>query len=368
MTITRNFLSITGAALLLLSIAACSDSDGGNDPSPPPASAPTVLSTTPAGNAAGVDVAAPVGATFSAAMDPATLTATTFTLTSGDPAVAVAGAVTSSGSTGTFTPAAPLSADTSYTATLTTGVKGTNGLALAAAHQWTFSTGAVVAPGAVVQLGAAGGFAVLAKSGVSTVPTSAITGNVGVSPAAATTITGFALVLDATGVFSTSPQVTGQVFAADYTAPTPANLTAAVSDMELAFTDAAGRAAGTTELGAGNVGGMTLAAGVYQWGTGLQIPTSVTLDGSATDVWIFQVAQDLTVASAARVLLTGGAVASNVFWQVSGLVTIGTTAHVEGIVLGQTSVALATGATVNGRILAQTAVTLDGNTVVAPAP
>ncbi len=364
---SRNILSITGAALMLLSVAACSDSDGGSN-TPPPGTAPTVLSTTPAGNATGVDVAAPVGATFSAAMDPATLTAATFTLTSGDPATAVAGVVTSSGTTATFTPAAPLSADTTYRATITTGAKDAAGLALAADHQWTFSTGAIVGTGEVVALGAAGGFAILAKSGVSTVPTSAITGNVGVSPATATAITGFALVLDATGVFSTSPQVTGQVFAADYAAPTPANLTTAVSDMELAFTDAAGRAAGTTELGAGNVGGMTLAAGVYKWGTGLQIPTSVTLDGSATDVWIFQVAQDLTVANAAQVLLTGGAVASNVFWQVSGLVTVGTTAHVEGTVLGQTSVALATGATINGRILAQTAVTLDGNTVVAPAP
>ena len=146
-----------------------------------------------------------------------------------------------------------------------------------------------------VNLAAAGDYVILAKTGISTVPTSAVTGNLGVSPAAATFITGFSLTADATNVFSTSPQVTGKVYAADYAAPTPSNLTTAVGDMQLAFTDAAGRAPDVTELGAGNIGGMTLAPGVYKWGTGLLIPTDVTLDGSATDVWIFQIAQDLTM-------------------------------------------------------------------------
>ena len=120
-------------------------------------------------------------------------------------------------------------------------------------------------------------------------------------------------------MFSTSTQVTGKVYAADYAAPTPSNLTTAVGDMELAFTDAAGRAPDVTELGAGNIGGMTLAPGVYKWGTGLLIPTDVTLNGSATDVWIFQIAQDLTVAAARRSSSTGGALPKNVFWQVAGL-------------------------------------------------
>ena len=198
-------------------------------------------------------------------------------------------------------------------------------------------------------------------------PTSAVTGDLGVSPAAATFITGFSLTADATNVFSTSPQVTGKVYAADYASPTPANLTTAIGDMQLAFTDAAGRAPGVTELGAGNIGGMTLAPGVYKWGTGLLIPTDVTLTGSATDVWIFQIAQDLTMSSGTKILLAGGALAKNVFWQVAGLVDLGTTAHVEGIVLTQTSITLRTGASINGRLLAQTAVNIDGSTVVAPA-
>ena len=220
----------------------------------------------------------------------------------------------------------------------------------------------------VVALGAAGSFAILAKSGISTVPTSAIKGDLGVSPAAASYITGFSLTADGTNVFATSPQVTGKIYASDYAVPTPANLTAAISAMQLAFTDAAGRAPDVTELGAGNIGGKTLTHGVYKWGTGLLVPTDVTLTGSATDVFIFQIAQDLTVAAATKVVLAGGALPKNVFWQVSGAVSLGTTSHLEGVVLSQTAIVLGTGASINGRLLAQTAVSIDASVVVAPAP
>jgi len=222
-------------------------------------------------------------------------------------------------------------------------------------------------PALPLTLGVAGGYAILAKSGVSTVPTSAITGNLGVSPAAASFITGFSLTADSTNVFSTSPQVTGKVYAADNTPPTPSNLTTAVGDMLLAFTEAAGRAPGVTELGAGNIGGMTLTPGVYKWGTPVLVPIDLTLSGGATDVWIFQIAQDLIFSSGAKVVLAGGAQARNVFWQVAGLVDLGTTSHCEGVVLTQTSVTLRTGASVNGRLLAQTAINMDGSTVVEPA-
>ena len=224
-----------------------------------------------------------------------------------------------------------------------------------------------LAPGAV-NLGAAANYVVLAKSGISTVPTSVITGNLGVSPAAGTSITGFALTADATNLFATSAQVTGKIYAPTDASPTPANLGTAILDMQTAFTDAAGRAPTATELGAGNIGGMTLAAGVYKWGTGLLVPTNVALAGKATDVWIFQIAQNLTVSSGVKIVLTGGARAQNVFWQVSGLADVDTTAHLEGVVMCQTSIALHTGASINGRLLAQTAVTLDGNAVTQPAP
>lgn len=238
----------------------------------------------------------------------------------------------------------------------------------ATADSPVFAEAALSGSALPVRLGAAGGYAILAKTGVSTVPTSAITGNVGVSPAAASYVTGFALTMDATNVFAVSPQVTGKVYASDYAPPTPSNLTTAIGDMGLAFSDAAGRSASVTELGAGNIGGMTLAAGVYKWGTGLTIPTNVTLAGRATDVWIFQVAQDLTMSSATSVLLTGGASAKNVFWEVAGAADLGTTAHFEGVLLSQTSVTLRTGATVTGRLLAQTAVNIDGSVIIEPAP
>ena len=218
-----------------------------------------------------------------------------------------------------------------------------------------------------MDLGTAKNYAILAESGISTVPTAAITGNLGISPAAATFITGFSLIADSTNVFSTSPQVTGKVYAADYTVPTPSALTTAVADMQLAYTNAAGRAAGVTELGAGNIGGMNLTPGVYKWGTGLLIPTDITLTGTATDVWIFQVSQNLTMSSSTRILLAGGAQPKNIFWQVAGLVDLGTTAHFEGVILTQTSITLRTGASINGRLLAQTAVNLDSSSVVAPA-
>jgi hypothetical protein len=138
--------------------------------------------------------------------------------------------------------------------------------------------------------------------------------------------------------------------------------------MLTAYTDAAGRAPDYTELGAGNIGGMTLPPATYKWSTGVLIPTNVTLNGGPNDVWIFQVAQGYSQASAAQVILTGGALAKNVFWQVFGIVDIGTTAHMEGVVLAQTAITLRTGASANGRLLAQTAVTLDSNTVTQPAP
>jgi hypothetical protein len=188
----------------------------------------------------------------------------------------------------------------------------------------------------------------------------------GVSPNAASSITEFSLIDDSGGTFSTSSQVIGEVYASDYGSPTASNLTTAVLDMQAAFVEAGGRAPDVTELGEGNIGGLTLVPGVYKWGTGLLIPTDLTLTGNATDVWIFQVAGALTVSNGTRVELVGG-LPENVFWQVTEQVVLGTTAHFEGVVLGQTAIALMTGASINGRLLAQSAVTLDSSTVVAPA-
>src|SRR5665648_964786 len=217
-----------------------------------------------------------------------------------------------------------------------------------------------------VDLGLAGSYAILAKSGISSVPNSKVTGNIGVSPIAATFITGFSLTMDASNEFATSTQVTGKVYAAVYTPPTPANMTTAVSNMEAAYTDAAGRAADYTELYSGDISGKTLTAGVYKWGTDLMINTDVTLNGDANDVFIFQVGKGITQANGTRIILTGGVLAKNIFWQSAETVSIGTGAHFEGIILGMKNITLGTNSTMNGRLLAQTAVTLDQSTVVQP--
>ena len=220
-----------------------------------------------------------------------------------------------------------------------------------------------------VNLGTAGNFVILAKSAVSTTGTTAVVGDIGVSPAAASYLTGFSLIADSTNAFSTSSLVTGRIYAADSATPTPANMTTAISDMEIAFTDAAGRSnTDFTELHAGDISGQTLVPGLYKWGTGVLITSAgVTLEGGADDVWIFQIAQDLTVNNSAIVTLSPGAQAKNIFWQVSGQATLGTAADFKGILLSQTLISLNTGAKMTGRALAQTAVTLDATAMTQPA-
>eukprot|EP00918_Siedleckia_nematoides_P051127 GHVU01111917.1.p1 GENE.GHVU01111917.1~~GHVU01111917.1.p1 ORF type:complete len:161 (+),score=11.92 GHVU01111917.1:27-485(+) len=146
--------------------------------------------------------------------------------------------------------------------------------------------------------------------------------------------------------------------------PTNTNLTTAVENMITAYNDAAGRPTPDfLELGTGSIGGMTLDAGLYKWTNTLSMASDVTLSGSADDVWIFQVAGDMTMSSAVNITLTGGAQAKNIFWQVAGSVSLGTTSHFEGVILSMTGITMQTGATVNGRLLAQTAVILDSNAV-----
>lgn len=218
---------------------------------------------------------------------------------------------------------------------------------------------------APVNLRTAGRYVILSKAGISTTGVTSIVGDIGVSPIAATAITGFDLILSPTRRFSTSAEITGKVYASDYAAPTPARMSAAVADMETAYTDAEGRTLPDfTELYSGDLTGQTLTPGLYKWGTGVLVSAGgVTISGGPTDVWIFQIAQDLTVEAGAIVTLAGGASAANIFWQVAGETTLGTTARMKGIVLCATQIAMNTGARLVGRALAQTAVTLDANVI-----
>lgn len=327
-------------------------------------SPPIVNATDPLNNATGVATNKAVTLTFSKPMDPLTITTSTFMLKQGT--TAVAGTVSYSGNTAKFTSSALLSASLVYTATVTIGAKDLSGNALAANTVWSFTTGtSASAAQAVVNLGSSINYVILAKTAINNSPTSAITGDMGLSPAAESFITGFSLT-DATG-YATSPQVTGKIYAADQASPTPINLTTAVADMITAYNDAAGRPSPDfSELGTGNIGGQTLGAGLYKWTNTVTLPSDVTISGGANDVWIFQVAGDLTVSNAVNITLMGGALAKNIFWQVAGTVSVGTTSHFEGIILSKTGVTFKTGASMNGRALAQTAVILDSNAITKP--
>jgi len=218
---------------------------------------------------------------------------------------------------------------------------------------------------ATVNLGTAGDYAILTKAGVTSTGVTSVTGNVGTSPIAAIALTGFGLIMDSTTQFSTSSLVTGGIYAADYTSPTPSKMTTAISDMETAFTDAAGRLdPDHTELGAGNLQGKTLEAGLYKWGSNVHFTSSLTFNGTSTDVWILQIAQNLVVGTGAQVYLSGGAKWENIYWQVSEAALFGTTSHVEGVFLVKTAITFNTGSSLNGAALAQTAVTLDAATIV----
>ncbi|MRN52921.1 ice-binding family protein [Paenibacillus monticola] len=217
-----------------------------------------------------------------------------------------------------------------------------------------------------VELGLAGNFAILSEAGISTIPGSVITGDIGVSPIDATAITGFSMTLDGSNNFAKSVQVIGNIYAASYAAPTPNYLTTAINDLKTAYTDAAGRAINYSELYSGDLSGKTLTAGVYKWGTNVMINTDVTLHGDANSVFVFQVAGGISQASGTKVILTGGVLAKNIFWQSASTVALGTNAHFEGNVISMTNISLATGASINGRLLARTAVTLDQSTVTKP--
>ena len=332
----------------------------------PDTTPPTVLSNYPLDAATGEAVTAAISATFSEAMAPLTLTSATFSLKQG--AVVIPGAVTYFNNTATFSPESELALSTTYSATITAAATDLAGNALAEAYTWSFTTDATAPVGpAPVLLGAAGKYAILAKSAISNVPTSVVTGDIGLSPAAASYITGFSLTK--AGTKWTSPQVIGGVFAADNDPPTPIDLTTAVANMQTAYTDAAGRPTPTfLNLGDGAIGGLTLTPGLYKWTSTVTIPSDVTISGAPNDVWIFQIAGDLTMSSAKSMTLSGGAKAKNIVWQVAGFVDLGTLSHSEGIMLSQTAIKLGTGASINGRLLAQTAVNLAGATVTAPAP
>ncbi|PKL26238.1 MAG: hypothetical protein CVV46_15445 [Spirochaetae bacterium HGW-Spirochaetae-2] len=327
---------------------------------------PEVSSTFPSNVATGANINGTITATFADSVDSTTINDATFTISAGG--LDISGIVTYDGPNkkAIFAPSMNLGYSTEYTATLTTGVKNLESTAMTEANVWTFTTADAGIGPTPVNLRTAANYVMLAKNAISTIPNSVITGDVGISPAAETYMTGFSQT-DSTG-YATSTQVTGFLYAADMVSPTSSNLTTAVEDMLTAYGDAAGRITPDfSNLGAGEIGSLTLSPGLYNWTSSVTVGSNVTISGGANDTWIFQVTGDLSIGSDFDVILSGGAQAKNIVWQVSGTVTLEAGAHFEGIVLSQTAITLNTGASINGRLLAQSRIDLDQATVTNPA-
>jgi hypothetical protein len=310
---------------------------------------PTVISTDPANNATGVILNKIVTATFSVPMDPLTITGTTYTVKQG--LTSVTGTVSYTGTTASFTPFSSFLSGTIYTATITTGAKSVPGFALANNYVWTFSTGATVSP-LGVDLKTAGQFGILAGVGISNnAGFSEIHDmDVGISPGVRSSITGFPPAI----------VVNGAIFASDDIAPpgVAAMLIQAKQDLTDAYLFAEGATSPAPATVAGDQGGKTLAPGIYKSTSTLLIQSGdLTLDaqGDANAVWIFQIASDFTTVGGAggNVILSGGAQANNVFWQVGSSATIGDGTSFKGNVLALTSITLNSGATAVGRMLAR---------------
>jgi len=336
--------------------------------------APTVLTTMPLNGAGSAAINTNIVANFSEALSPTTVNDLTFTVT-GDGG-SVAGAVSYSNKTATFNPTDDLAGGIEYTATLTMAItdQAVPGNPLAADYIWTFTTGSVAALGpAAVNLRTAGDFAILSKAGITDVPSSPITGNIGASPITAAAIHVTCEEMASGLIYGSN---TGYVGSGNTTCfrgvGDDITLVAnAVLDMGTAYADAKGRSLPDfTELGDGDISGLTLVPGLYKWGTGVEINSDVTLAGGANDVWIFQVSGDITLASDTSVLLDGGALPQNIFWQVGGGtgVALGTSSVFEGVIMAEKAITLNTLATVHGRLLSQTEVTLIMNTVTEPSP
>ncbi len=346
------------AFLWAIVIAGCGDPDK-NNATNPSFTPPAVVSASvlPPSGSSGICPNTVVTAIFTKAMNPATINTATFTLTSSGGSVT--GLVTYDPTTDTaiLTPASPgLAVNTAYTATITTGAADTFGNNLAADFSWMFTTPAAACAGPpAVPLLTAGNFKVLAGSTVTNTnsPTTISGGDLGLSPG--TSVTGFP-----PGVLI-APAV---MHVAD---PTAAQ---AQLDLTAAYNYAAGIVLPAPQVLPGDLTGLTLAEGTYKTSSSTGILTVggiLTLTGNSSSVFVFQIGSTLTTLSTTQVVLTGGVLPSNVFWQVGSSATLGTHSIFVGNIMALVSITLDTGATLQGRALARNgAVTLDDNTIFDP--
>jgi hypothetical protein len=369
------------AFLSAVVLVGCSDNDrtAGTSTNPgTPLTPPAVASVTPPDASTLVcPNTAVITATFSKAMNPATITTSTFTVTNAGASVTGQVSYVSATNVATFTPASTLPASTTLTVTVTTGVKDTFGNPLAAAKIWTFTTSPACpspAPPAA-GLGAACTYGILAATTSTNTGASTVRGDLGLSPGSsvvgfqdspANTYVGGGTHTGGLGL------VTGTIHLTDPPPPSPTSAAAAQAALTVAYLDLAGRTAPAPATVAGDLGGLTLAPGLYKSTSTLGITGALTLDGggNANAIWIFQIASSLTTLGSSSVVLAGGAQPHNIFWQVGSSATLGTNSTFSGSILALSDITLTTGATLNGRALARNgAVTLDTNMVnVPPCP
>jgi len=331
---------------------------------------PIVLSTDPLNLATGVALNKVIGATFNEAMDPLTITSSTFTILLG--ATPVAGVVNYSGTTATFTPSSDLLSGSTYTATVTTGAKDLGGAPLANNYVWSFNTSAPLGPVAI-NLNSVARFGIIAGVGVSNDAGFSVINNldVGIYPGTRSGVTGF----------PPATIVGGAIYASDDIAPpgTAAMLLQAQNDLTAAYNAAAGATLPAPAVAPPDLGGKTLAPGIYTSASSMLLQNGdLTLDaqGDVNAVWIFQIGSGLTSvgsgpfpsASGGNVILAGGAQAKNVFWQVSSSAVIGDYTSFKGNILAFSSITMNSGAVAEGRMLARNAsvVMTDTNIINKP--
>jgi hypothetical protein len=351
-------------------------SGSGPDTTPPTLTNEVIGPTTPANNQEDVSVNRGVSALFSEALDPISLNSDSFVVKTLDNEIA-AGVVTYANRMVTFVPTGYFKENTRYKATLQTTIKDLAGNSLATAVNWSFTTGIIIAKGpAPVALRTAEDFTILAKAGITNTGNHAtqITGNIGASPISPTFMNdvycdemiGTDSLIYGVNIFYSGG--TGGTECSRGNAFAKTKVDVAILDLGVAYTDAAGRASPEySEFGAGILGGQILLPGLYKWGTNVVINDDITLHGSRKDVWIFQISGNMALSGKTSVLLTGGALAKNVFWQLTENVALGENAHLVGVILAKTHIALWPSASVDGRIFSQTQVTLQDNIITPPS-
>jgi hypothetical protein len=339
---------------------------------------PLILSTNPAHMTTQVAVNKTVTALFDEDLDPLTVTMATFTLDGPGP-IPVAGVVgyDALGRIASFNPDANLAINTQYTAKISTAVTDMSGNALAQDAVWTFTTGTSAAQTVIqlpVPLGAAGPFSILAASGITNIPTSMITGNVGLSPAGAASITGFSMP-------ASCPEIIDTLYVVGPGGPACAMQDPPLLDMAklaaiAAYGNAVNAVRGTPAAISGNLNGLTLYPGLYESGTSIEISAAGSLfldaQGDSSAVFIIRSATTITTEATSQVVLTKGANANNIFWTAGSAITLGTGSRMSGTMIAATAISLLAGARLDGRVLTQgpaaTAITLSANRITLPLP